>query len=275
MNNKFSFFFCLSSKDNEVDELGPLACESAYVPHPGRDPVLSRPNTAPPQQQQHHPTKHTKQSLTSHKPNIADDLHLTTRQPPLSMSDAENFAAHVWSQVEKTRNTNDIASPVSKFQEYEDRPIKPLSTNVLKKQLEGNGGRGKVKKATTPTTRQSSSLPSTPTPRHSTSLPSTPTPRSPHDFHHNSRAGREKGRSSHQTKRSGGSGEPRGSSSQMKSEVKHIKEVASSRKQGKGQSSRHWEVNGNPDYERYWDYRFVFVDLVSLIIIIIIILIVI
>ncbi|XP_063954448.1 uncharacterized protein LOC129259024 isoform X1 [Lytechinus pictus] len=244
--------FLQDIEDGEVDQLGPLASEASFLPHHPmpREAQQVRPNTASAQQAQHpHITKHSKA-----KANVSEEYTDVppTRQPH-GITDTASFASHVRTQLEKTQSGGDASSPVSKFQAYEDRPVKPLATNMLKMQLEGNGsGHGRVtKKASTPTPRQSSSLPSTPTPRHSSSsLPSTPTPRSPHDFHHSSKAGREKGRG-HLGKRAGGgsSGDLRGASSGSKSDGKHGKDTSSSRKQGKGQSGRHWEVNGNPDFE--------------------------
>lgn len=245
--------------DGEIDQLGPLASFLPHHPSMPREAPQTRPSTAPPQQQQqqpqHHATKHSKA-----KPNAASEEYTDVHPMRQShgITDTASFASQVRAQLEKTQSGGDASSPVSKFQAYEDRPVKSLATNMLKKQLEGGNGHGRVaKKGSQPTLRQSSSLPSTPSPRHSSSsLPSTPTPRSPHDFHHTSKAGREKGRSHLGKQRGGGgggsSGDLRGASSGSKADHgKHGKEAASSRKQGKGQSGRHWEVNGNPDFERY------------------------
>ncbi|XP_030850302.1 mucin-19 isoform X2 [Strongylocentrotus purpuratus] len=253
--------FLQDIEDGEIDQLGPLASFLPHHPSMPRDAQQTRPSTAPPQQQQqqpqHHATKHSKA-----KPNAASEEYTDVHPMRQShgITDTASFASQVRAQLEKTQSGGDASSPVSKFQAYEDRPVKSLATNMLKKQLEGGGsGHGRVtKKGSQPTLRQSSSLPSTPSPRHSSSsLPSTPTPRSPHDFHHTSKAGREKGRSHLGKQRGGGgggggsSGDLRGASSGSKADHgKHGKETASSRKQGKGQSGRHWEVNGNPDFER-------------------------
>ncbi|XP_071504101.1 uncharacterized protein, partial [Diadema antillarum] len=267
--------FLQDVEDNEVDHLGSLATEPSYLPLPKDVPQPKPAGTLsqPQQQQTYHASKQSKPSVVS-KHGIADNAnHLEihpTRQPQ-NKSETTAFASHIRPHAESALNGVE-ASPVSKFQAYEDRPVKPLAANMLMKQLEasgssgggggggGGGGHSRGRKATTPTLKQSTSLPSTPTPKHSTSLPGTPTSRTPHDYHHTSKSSRDKGRG-HQHKRVGGTSShgdhpsPRSSSSssnsshQMKSEVKHIKEVANSRKQVKGQTPRHWEVNGNPDYE--------------------------